>query len=453
MKKIQIIFISLCMLVCLIPFAGMAFFPTEKTAENRRPAEFPSLTTQDGALNTEFFSGFDRWFNEHFAFRNELVAADSKLLGTVFGSSAEDQVIYGTDGWLYYASTLEDYTGSGCMTERERFNLKHNLEITLDWAKDRGVALVLTVPPNKNTLYGDHMPYYDSMIADPAHTLDYLSEICGEINLPYADLYALFKNESETLYLKRDSHWNGKGALLAYNCIMERTKETLGIDYEDYSDAAATRAKDADGDLNRMLYTFYGEKEMDIHYDIEQRYSYITDTESVEDAWIQTKTSGKTGSLLMFRDSFGNTLLPYIADQFESACFTKESPYRLQKLVTEQKPDLVIIEKVERNLRDFITEPPIISAPEASSAWQSDQGIRLEKEQLDLRIEDCPYDPSMIRVSGDVPEEFLHTESEILVQVNGTLHRTYHINANGFMVYLERDEMKEDSADIRVLVR
>ena len=52
-----------------------------------------------------------------------------------------------------------------------------------------------------------------------------------------------------------------------------------------------------------------------------------------------------------------------------------------------------------------------------------------------------------------MPEEFLHTESEILVQVNGTLHRTYHINANGFMVYLERDEMKEDSADIRVLVR
>ena len=50
-------------------------------------------------------------------------------------------------------------------------------------------------------------------------------------------------------------------------------------------------------------------------------------------------------------------------------------------------------------------------------------------------------------------EDLLSTESEILLEVNGTLRKTYHVKANGFMVYLERDEMKEDSADIRVLVR
>ena len=207
MKKLHIIFIAACMLVCLVPFVGMAFHPTKESTENRRLSEFPSVTSKDGGLNTSFFTEFDTWFNEHFAFRNELVAADGVIQGTLFKTSAEDQVIRGTDDWLYYSSTLGDYLGTNCMDERERFNLQHNLEIVSDWAKEKGVELLLTVPPNKNTLYGEHMPYYDSKIVNPSHTLDYLPEICKASGTPYADLAELFRNEEETLYLKRDSHW------------------------------------------------------------------------------------------------------------------------------------------------------------------------------------------------------------------------------------------------------
>lgn len=497
MKKIQLIFLVCGLLICIVPFAGMLFYPTEETAENRRPAEYPSFTTKDGGLNLEYSKEFDAWFNDHFAFRNELVAADGYIQGKVFGTSAEEQVIYGTDGWLYYASTLEDYMGTGCMTERERFNLKNNLEILRDWGKEQGVELLLTVPPNKNTLYGEHMPYYDSMIVDPKHTLEYLPRICKEAGIPYADLYSMFLNEQETLYLKRDSHWNGKGALLAYNCIMQKAEEQMngrdgssdeqmdglgassddqlnGRDgdaeeagdsrkkwtYRDYLDAAATRGKDADGDLNRMLYSVYGEKEMDTHYTIPREYSYITATENVEDAWILTEAPGKTGKLVMFRDSFGNTLLPYVANQFGRACFTKESPYRLQKVAAEQKPDLVIFEKVERNLRDFITQPPIIAAPKCAE----DHGMGSMKrgkmfemtfqvEQSELEIKDSPYDPDLVQIFGQVPDGILEEDTRILLQVNGTVYRTFHIGEKGFMVYLDRSECPKDTEPLQVILQ
>ena len=480
MKRIQIIFIGLSLLVMILPFAGMAFFPTKQTVENRRPAEFPSLISEEGALNTDFFNRFDAWFNDHFAFRNELATSDSFLLGNVFGTSSQESVIYGTDGWLYYASTLPDYLGTGCMTERELFNLKHNLEILREWTREQGVELLLTVPPNKNTLYGDHMPYYDSKIVNPHHTIEALPEICRGIGLPYADLLSMFRGEAETLYLMRDSHWNGKGALLAYRCMMEETKRireqealnpessdsspnTPGVrgyewDYDDYSDAPVIRTRDADGDLNRMLYTIYGKKEMDTHYGIDHTYTYTTETKSVEDSWICTKKDGTNGKLLMFRDSFGNSLLPYIADQFGSACFSREAPYRLRKLVKEQKPDLIIIEKVERNLRDFITDPPILPAPiwasdlDAEAIIKKGTGIKVDPKKIGFHALDSPYDPTMRQIFGTVPEELLNEETEILLYVNGTIRKACHTGMNGFMIYMDREECPENP-QVRVILK
>ena len=562
MKKLQIIFLAACMLVCLVPFVGMAFHPTKDSTENRRLSEFPSATAKDGGLNLDFFKEFDTWFNEHFAFRNELVAADGMIQGTIFKTSAEEQVIYGTDDWLYYSSTLGNYQGTNCMDERERFNLQHNLEIVSDWAKEKGVELLLTVPPNKNTLYGEHMPYYDAMIVNPFHTLDYMPEICKASETHYADLAKLFRNEEETLYLKRDSHWNGKGALLAYNRIMEKsyvllnskylsgnvppltdvdisyedksyvlmdpknlggndqpfTDEDISYEdkknmemkyessvwtYEDYASAPATRAKETDGDLNRMLYTYYGEKEMDTYYKVDQNFSYVTATESVEDAWIETRAEGKKKTLLMFRDSFGNTLIPYVANQFGKATFSKESPYRLEKLVAEQRPDLIIMEKVERNLRDYITQPPIVEAPEVLykpeesdkpegtdktgeqyTPEESDkpegtdksgeqytpdnqditgkkdlqkmpdisQGELIDAEALEMKVETNPYDPSMVQISGTVPDERISTETEIILSVNGTFYRTFHTEKSGFVVYLGNEKVSGDSCHVQVIL-
>ena len=60
-----------------------------------------------------------------------------------------------------------------------------------------------------------------------------LSKSFSKEKVNYVDLYNLFKSNDETLYLKKDSHWNGKGALLAYKSIMNKTK----LPYDNYSKA------------------------------------------------------------------------------------------------------------------------------------------------------------------------------------------------------------------------
>ena len=457
LKKVQIIFLGLGMLICMLPFLGMVFHPTEETTDNRKQAEYPSLTTKEGKLNTDYPSQLEKWFDDHFFLRNEMIYADSMIQGKIFGTSAVENVIYGTDGWLYYTSTLGDYLGTERMTEREVSMLSHNLSLICNWAEAKGITPVLAVPPNKNTLYGEHMPYYDSLKVDPAHTLEQLPSVCEEIGLPYADLYGVFRDQEEVLYLKRDSHWNNKGAVLACDAILDKT----GAAYTSFADAEVTRSKDSVGDLDQMLYTFYGEPEMNYHYAVPQTFTYETQTKSVEDAWIATTCEGKKGTLLMFRDSFGNTLLEQMAEQFGRAVFTKESPYRLQKVVREQQPDTLIIEKVERNLKDFITEPPIVDAAEFGPPPSVEDITLCDKRKTDPKdfeteLSTSPYDPDLYRLSGRIPEDMaegmVYTDTEICLKINGKLYSAYQTRENGFCLYLNRQQFSEAAMEVQVIL-
>lgn len=444
MKK-HFTFIIACLIICLLPLAGMAAHPTTESTENRRMSEFPELKTEDGSWNLDFFQEFETYFQEHFAFRNELVYADAKIQTSVFQVSNVDTVIYGTDGWLYYTSTLADYLGIGRMSKRQIYNLAHNLSLAQQYIEEKGSDFLLTIPPKKNTLYGQNMPYYDSYIADPSHNADLLSPKLQELGIPYADLFAAFRNEQEVLYLKRDSHWNGKGAVLAYNCIMD----ALGYFHEDYEDASVTRAKDTDGDLNRMLYTFYGEKELNYNYETEQKFTFVNGAETVEDPWLETKGGTGSGTLLMFRDSFGNTLIPLIADQFEQAWFTKEVPYGLESLMEQYQPDTVVFEKVERNLSEYITMPPIFSAietelPQITEAAETDATISLEALE---------YDANYYKISGTVEEDYLGEETDILVKVNDACYQAYHTGSNGYEIYMKKEKIKTWPARIEVLTK
>ena len=445
MKKRSVLFLFLCLALCLTPLLGMLVRPTTVSTENRTLSAFPSLRTEDGGPNLGFFPAFEQYFNEHFAFRNELVYADSRLMGEVFGVSGVKSVIYGTDGWLYYASSLNDYLGLRRMSERELFNTAHNLSLAARFVQQRGARFLLAIAPNKNTLYGEHMPAYDAFIVDPEHDADRLAPLLRELGVPEADLFGLFRAEDEILYLKRDSHWNGRGALLAYRRLMEG----LGLPYDDYAGVPASRALDNDGDLNRMLYTLYGKKSADYHYEIPQLFSYAAPGASVEDGRIETSGGAGSASLLMFRDSFGNTLIPLLANQFERACFSKETPCGLEALMDACAPDAVIVEKVERNLSEYITQPPVFSAPEA----QLPEAAPIEGAPLPVRVAAADSDSAYLRISGELPEELVGVRTLIYLRVDGVCYETCHLGENGFTACFKKDRMPGGPGEIEILLR
>lgn len=437
-----ILFLVLAFAICLVPSVGTIFWPTTKSTENRAMSPAPTLFTADGGVNVDVFDEFDDWFTDHMALRNQLVYADAKIQTVLFADSPVSGVVYGSDGWLYYSATLDDFLGRNTMSERELYNLAHNLALIQQWLEERGIVFLLTIPPNKNTLYPGHMPaWYHATTAE--HNAQRLAAYLDEAGVNYLDLFALFAGQSEELYLKRDSHWNAKGAALVYEAIMAG----LGADYTHIS-SSIPGTTEVVGDLGRMLYSFYGEPETDYDYGVRQRYRFGKEGATVEDGMIvATTSSASNGALLMFRDSFANTLIPLMANDFEQSVWSKGQPNALERYVTTYEPDYVVIEQVERNIRRYLDEPPIIGAPRVSPDNLA-KPLRLREAQTS--IETCAYDVTFLEIRGEITDGNLALDSDIYVSVGSTLYCAYQTGEAGFVLFVKADSLSPE--DIRVSV-
>ncbi len=442
MNKKHLIFIVVCLVLCLIPSVGMLFFPTTQSTENKAMVETPKIITEDGEFNKLFFQDCGEYFNDHIALRNQMIFADAKIQTGLFSESNVSGVVYGKNDWLYYSSTLDDYLGRKKMSERELFNLSHNLSIVQEYLNQRDIEFLFTVPPNKNTLYDGNMPYHCSDINDSEHNAKLLESYLAEKDISYISLFDLFEKQDETLYLLRDSHWNMKGACFAYNAIMDALKK----EHNDYSDTEPVLEKNTDGDLNKMLYSFYGELENNYSYNLPQNYNYANDVAGVEDGWIVTENEKGKGTILMFRDSFADTLIPFISNEFELAYYSKGLPNALERYIEDDAPDCVVIEKVERNISDYLNTPPIITPTIA----EIPTNIIIADTVSTASVDECVYDANYFVISGTVDAERMDNRSEILVCVNDVLYRAYHTDENGFVLYLKKSTFVDKNASVDV---
>ena len=438
------IFIALCLVICLIPSVGMIFFPTTRTTENKAMAEAPRLMTEEGTRNTAFISDFEDYFTQHIALRNEMVYMDALIQTSVFQESNVSGVIDGTDGWLYYSSTLDDYLGLQILSDRQLYNLAHNFSVVQEYVESQGMDFTLTIAPNKNTLYGENMPYYKSMVVDSRHNAILLEPFLSQQGIRYLDLFRMFDEQEEILYLKRDSHWNMKGACLAYNGIMD----SLGLSHEDYSGTEPVLVKNENGDLNKMLYSFYGPLEENYDYALPQDYAYDKADATVEDGWIVTENESGEGTLLMFRDSFANTLIPFMSNEFATACYSNGQPNALERFVETHEPDCVVIQKVERNIAEYLDNPPVLTPPQVTLPNK----LTIATTDSAITAEACMTDTNYYAIRGTVDTGRLEDNSELLVRVDDVVYRAYQTGENGFLLYLKQEGFTDASAQMRVYI-
>ena len=405
MKKrlIDILFILLFLVLCLIPSLGMLVFSESDAAANEILASRPSVRNRDGSFNTELLSDFSDYIADRFAFRQEMVTAWSAINAKVFSGSVEEQVILGSDGWLYYRETLDDYLGRGMSDEELEYAAK-NLALMQEYAENQGAAFVFTIAPNKNSLYPEHMPSFypnghDGSNAErlPAHLERY--------GVKYVDLFEAFRNE-EVLYFSADSHWNAQGAALAADHILSG----LGME-SSYFSGSFTNLVSHRGDLYEMLYPAGTMTEPDPQLSSGFSYKCENDPNGGNAITINTTAEGREGTLLCWRDSFGISLYPYLAEKFGAATFSRASAYDLSQMET-LGADTVIIELVERNLDQLITAAPVFAAPER----QLSIGAKGERS-FTLSVTAPKSEGGLTHITGEIPCSTMDAGSGIYLAV------------------------------------
>ncbi len=438
------IFMIAGFLVILAPFVFMPFFGNEESYEKREMSKLPNIDDH-GTDVSGYMKALGEYFEDNFAFRNELVTANSVIVTELFMSSDVDSVTAGSNGWLYYSSSIDDYKNNKGYSDIKLQYGAYNLSLINEYVLSKGAKLLLCVPPNKNSLYDEHMPYYEKIKTSDFESLSMFKELVNKKDIPYVDLFAMFKSHDEVLYQKRDSHWSNKGAMLAYNSIMDGLKR----DHETYETATVRRTKTDLGDLSRMVYPAGPFPEWNYEYEIERHYK--ASSENTDEYLIDTENETNSSSLLMYRDSFANTLIPFMAENFGRCRFSKNAAFALQKDIDEIKPEYVVIEKVERNLNGFCENIPIMPAIETDIPKYKDLG----NDMASAFIYESDFDADYYRICGDTGLSLseINPDCEIDVIVSSEdktkcykAFLTFDEENTGFDMYLEKKDLPEESA-------
>src|SRR5712671_3276141 len=360
----------------LVPTVAQLAGIGQSTGENRTLAPFPKLNTFKDLAGLTRAS--ESYVNDRFGLRRQLVHANS-LMHYRLGISTSKDVVIGKDGWLFYTADriLEQHTGADIFKPDELDKWVRQMEANRDWLARRNIAFYMVAAPDKNTIYPEKLPDYPRP-RNATTRLDQLSSRLEHSTLdfinPKAALLAAKQNNIQ-VYFEGDSHWTQRGALVAYELLMERIRrkfpDIVARTIDDYSVSVEDHPA---ADLAYLL-TLYG----DLRYSIDRleprgpRHQIAPAATTTRPGWPWRLSEVRTDlrdrpRLLVLGDSFTDYVLGpnFLYETFRDPVWTHHNLGTFNfELVKELHPDIVIFQFAERYLHSPFGVPMGMDASNA----------------------------------------------------------------------------------------
>lgn len=319
---------------------------------------------------------FDAYYIDRFGFRNPLIKGHNYIKYKLLKGSSIGKVLIGENGWLYLTEneTIADFLGHKQLMHDELNQWKLSLEASREFLSQKGCRLLFVIAPNKSTIYPEYLPEHirgsqGRMRMD--QLLEYLSK---NSPIDFIDLrpVLLEAKKQGLVYHPHDTHWNYMGGFIAYNEICTRLnrwyEELKPKLIEDFSIKEEIFAGDLSimlglsnklAEKTNLLIPKQSPRSEVVNLVLPDDYSWPRNVKP--DRQIAMENPDAKLKCVLFHDSFGSNggFRKYLAEHFKKIAFVPAYPDLecLKLLVEQEKPDLVIIEIVERKLG----EPPAIN--------------------------------------------------------------------------------------------
>jgi hypothetical protein len=328
-------------------------------AENRALAAWPTPFAADWRAR------FERAFADRFGARNALLRLHNHALVRAFGVSPAHDVLIGRDGWLYFkgeeGTTLDrDFRGLRAFPDADIARIVRELDRRARVLAAHGIAYLVTVAPDKATIYPEYLPSWMKRSPAPSPLDRLVDALRADGAVRFVDLRAPLRavKAKERVYYMTDSHWNYLGARVAYGQLMHALAQALAptpvspapVHMPEYVPGLDVYH----GDLARMTGDAdrFGEPDIaslgKILATPESRCAQRVDageTPGVER--YACDAPGLLKSAIVYRDSMAIPLIPMLSENFRSATYI--SGHALDPaFVLREQPTVVIEEMVER---------------------------------------------------------------------------------------------------------
>lgn len=441
------IYIVIFLAISIVPL--FAFSDKQAAIGNETKAAKPKLS--DG---TELTANVDTYFAQNFGFRNRLVYVQNVLKQNVFRTSGQSEVIVGEDGWLFYSRALDDFLGTSVADETEVERMGAVVLMMQNYVESSGGEFIFFSAPNKMSVYGEYMPYYYIEDDGRGNYERLYSELvkAGVNTVQLKNTLSLKKADGVQLYHKLDSHWNNYGAAVAYETAANKLSEVYGDEfkgYTRYSTMPYSVKNNFSGDLQSMLLPGSGRKDEQLEFDVSENFEYTNRFRGVDDLVITTSNESKAvdKSVTLFRDSFGNALYWFFANDYTSLTAKREIPYNIYQAAEES--ELVAVELVERNLRNLLVYTPIVPSLNLGDGYFSGavRGTADSDCTAEASVSVMTTTDGLLQVDGscDVLSDYAYIY--LVVEGGGTYQVLPSEEGADFTLYLESDDADIFNAD------
>lgn len=330
---------------------------TEDTSEENREAAPPPAWPDNLATLAAWPEAFTKYYADQFAFRSALVRWQALFRVRVLGSSPTSDVILGHDQWLYYATdgAIEDFTGTRPFTAPELDVWRDTLQHTQDWLGARGMAYVFAIAPDKHLIYPEFMPEGVHRSVSGSRVDQLLAHLRAHSTVNAVDLRPVVRaaRDHGRLFHKTDTHWNDLGALAGYQEVIRRAGEPgrKAAALHEFERHVVVRPG---LDLARMLglKAVIEEEDLQLEPRTPRRARVIEPhnaSRALMDARVVTEQPGDAPRAVVFRDSFGSAMIPFLSEHFSRAVYAWQNEVD-PALILQEQPAVVIQEWVGRHL-------------------------------------------------------------------------------------------------------
>ncbi len=335
------------------------FQSTEKRALAAQPTLiFPHVKT--------FVHQYEQYFNENFGWRNALFYAYSSWKMNIVGESPlPDKVVIGKRGWFYpgnhFAKVVDQHRGVDPIQPRELRAIKDRLTYYQRQLARQGARLYVMVVPDSYTIYPENLPDKIKRHDGPSN-LDRLRTYLGQrSSVSMIDPQpALTRAKKERpVYCQTDTHWNDFGSLVASLAMVDRIRQDFPqLTEPRLADYQIKSVPGVGGDLTTMmaLHSVYRDS---VQYSIKPGRSLLArQTADIPNPEMNLPSSRFTGPrpamprLLFIGDSFSYSMNQFVPQYFGESFLVRSHRLDLA-LARAERSDIVVVEIVERNLREL----------------------------------------------------------------------------------------------------
>ncbi|MDK0546278.1 DHHW family protein [Clostridium perfringens] len=320
MKKHPIVYMFFSFIMILTFFDIVKKDNSFSELENRNLARKPIFSISS-FLEGKYRDKYEEYINDNFIFGNQWINLKS-ISEYTLGKLENNNIIYGKENYMFEKNISYD---------KERF--KNNIDSINKFIDIYEGKVTTMIVPNSYTIYEEYIPWGIKLLNQEKLINEVYRANDKDRNI---DLVSLFKkNKEEYIYYKTDHHWTTYGVYLAYKAYIE----SLGEKPIDLNSLKKNEATGFYGTYFSKAKLFSAESDILTYYDIdnitmniqgkifESLYDY--DKLNIRDKYsvfirgnngltiIENKNIKLGKKLLIFKDSFANSMIPFLSQNFK----------------------------------------------------------------------------------------------------------------------------------------